>query len=486
MDSYIPETNETPQAITMKENTMDIFKIIPQNFFSLLNSKNQNIYIRCIFAVFKVYEQGSILGMDKTIAQQTVIDELDSMTETVEIDDIEETTNNRDKANAILRRMEECEWIDIDVNNDYVEIINFRDYSITIIQALKNISQDTFYGYDDETHEFRGYIYTVYSLLQNDHPEYALVVDQVYRNTIAFVREIRKLDSRLKYYIKSIIDNSEIKDLIGLLVNYKVELVDQAYSRLKTSDNVNKYKSFIIKKLEEFQQNPVIMDIISREYLTNAHNNTELARVRANKKIDDMIDIYNSLEYIIDEIDRKNKVYVNSTIAKIKFLLNDDENVIGKLNQILRYTADNIKKYKTEQALKTISPLFQIKSHNVINNNSLYTPRGAYSHSDAQYLLDNEITPSDALQEAFIKEFETNYSEEVIKKYLQAVFRQQSVIKASDLVKEDISDETIMRLLYILVYADGELNYYIRPLDTQIHHKRFKLNDFQIIRGQRK
>lgn len=465
---------------------MDIFKIIPQNFFSLLNSKNQNIYIRCIFAVYKAYEQGSILGMDKSIAQQAIIDELDTISEDVNIDDIDESTNNRDKANSILRRMEECEWIDIDVNNDYIEIINFRDYAITIIQALKNISQDTFYGYDDETHEFRGYIFTVYSLLQNEHPEYAMVIDQVYRNTIAFVREIRKLDSRLKYYIKSIIDNSEIKDLIGLLVNYKVELVDQAYSRLKTSDNVNKYKLFIIKKLEEYQQNPVVMEIISREYLVAANNNPELAKVRANKKIDDMIDIYNSLEYIIDEIDRKNKVYVNSTIAKIKFLLNDDQNIIGKLNSILRYTADNIKKYKTDQALKTIAPLITIKTHNVINNNSLYTPRGAYSHTDAQYLLENDITPSNALQEAFYKEFETNYSEEVIKKYLQAMFKQQSIIKASDLVKEDISDETIMRLLYILVYADGELNYYIRPLDTQIHHKRFKLNDFQIIRGLRK
>ena len=465
---------------------MDIFKIIPQNFFSLLNSKNQNIYVNCIFSVYKAYEQGSILGMDKSIAQQAIIDELDAMAVNVEIDDIDETTNNRDKANAILRRMEECEWVDIDVNNDYVEILNFRDYAITIIQALKNISQDTFYGYDNESHEFRGYIFTVYSLLQNEHPEYAMVIDQVYRNTIAFVREIRKLDSRLKFYIKSIIENSEIKDLIGLLVNYKVELVDQAYSRLKTSDNVNKYKLFIIKKLEEYQQNPVVMDIISRDFLVGANNNQELARVRANKKLDDMIDIYNSLEYIIDEIDRKNKVYVNSTIAKIKFLLNDDQNIIGKLNSILRYTADNIKKYKTEQALRTISPLINLKTHNVINNNSLYTPRGAYAHTDAQYLLENEITPSNALQEAFYKEFETNYSEEVIKKYLQAMFKQQSIIKASDLVKEDISDDTIMRLLYILVYADGELNYFIRPLDTQIHHKRFKLNDFQIIRGHQK
>ncbi|HOW38151.1 MAG TPA: DUF5716 family protein, partial [Bacillota bacterium] len=291
---------------------MELFQLIPNNFFSLLNSKNQEVYVKSLLAVYQQYEQGSILGMDKSMAHQVISDILDALPADVVVEGEEDIMDVKGKASAILRRFEECGWIDIDVNNDYVEILNFRDYAITIIQALSSIKQDNHYGYDDETHEFRGYIYTAYSLLTTDHPEYAMVVDQVYKNTIAFVREIRKLDSRLKYYIKTIIDNSEIKELIGLLVNYKVELVDQAYYRLKTSDNVNKYKLEIIKRLEEYQQNPAIMDIIAREYLIKCNNNPDLARMRANKKIDDIIDIFNSLPLLIDEIDKKNKTYVNS------------------------------------------------------------------------------------------------------------------------------------------------------------------------------
>jgi len=256
---------------------MELYKLLPDNFFSVLNCKNQELYVKCLFAVYKSYEQGSILGMDKNLAQQVITDLLDAIPVETVIEDEEAETDNKGKAAAILRRWETCGWIDIDVNNDYVEILNFRDYAITIIQSLKTISQDSFYGYDDESHEFRGYIYTVYSLLTNEHPEYAMVLDQVYKNTIAFVREIRKLDSRLKFYIKTIIDNSEIKDLINLLVNYKVELVDQAYYRLKTSDNVNKYKLEIIKRLEEFQQNPLIMDLIAKDYLPSSNSNFELA-----------------------------------------------------------------------------------------------------------------------------------------------------------------------------------------------------------------
>ena len=462
---------------------MELFQLIPNNFFSLLNSKNQEVYVKSLLAVYQQYEQGSILGMDKSMAHQVISDILDALPADVVVEGEEDIMDVKGKASAILRRFEECGWIDIDVNNDYVEILNFRDYAITIIQALSSIKQDNHYGYDDETHEFRGYIYTAYSLLTTDHPEYAMVVDQVYKNTIAFVREIRKLDSRLKYYIKTIIDNSEIKELIGLLVNYKVELVDQAYYRLKTSDNVNKYKLEIIKRLEEYQQNPAIMDIIAREYLIKCNNNPDLARMRANKKIDDIIDIFNSLPLFIDEIDKKNKTYVNSTIAKIKFLLNDDENIIGKLTVVLRYTADNIKKYKTDTALKTISPLFDLRTHRLINNDSLFTPRGVYEHATAQYLLENQAAPSNAMQEAFYKEFETNFSEEVIRRYLQQIFEVQPLVKASEILSGDMSDEAVLRLLYILVYSGEAMNYYIMPLAGTIKHQRFNLNDFQIIRG---
>ncbi|MGI6392353.1 MAG: Wadjet anti-phage system protein JetA family protein [Candidatus Izemoplasmatales bacterium] len=461
---------------------MDLFNIIPANFFNLLTGKNQNMYVNALFQVFKAYEQGSVLGMDKQIAQQAIIDFLE-MNPDLEVDDVDFDATVRDKANQILRRFEECEWIDIDVNNDYVEILNFRDYAITIIEALKEITTDTGYGYSDETHEFRGYIFTAYSLLMNDHGEYAMVIDQVYKNTIAFVREIRKLDSRLKYYIRQIIENSEIKDLIHLLVNYKVELMDQAYYRLKTSDNVNKYKLEIIKKLEQYQQNTVIMEMVASEYLSKSGNNYDLARIKANKKIDDIIDIYNSLEWIIDEIDNKNKVYVNTTIAKIKFLLNDDENIIGKLNRILKYTASRIKGKKTDQALRTIKPLFALPESLQISQNSLFTPRGAYSRSKEQFLQKNLNSPSNHLQEEFYKEFESNYSSEVIKRYLQEYFKTRPSIKASEIMRNDMSDEAILRLLYILIYAGDELDYSIVPLKNDIEHERFQMSDFEIIRG---
>lgn len=464
---------------------MDVFNIIPNHFFNLLSGKNKSIYVNCLLELFRVYEQGSILGMDKEIARAVVEDYLDlnPLEEEIEVDDSEELTN-RDRANQILRRLEKTEWIDIDVNNNYEEILNFRDYSITVIEALKEIANDSFYeDFDNEGHEFRGYIFTSYSLLNSDFGEYAMVLEQVYKNTLAFVREIRKLDSRLKYYIRSIVEQSEIKDLIHLLVHYKAELIDKAYRRLKTSDNINKYRADIVKKLEAIQEDPYIMEILAKDQLVKAHNNHDMALMRVNKKIDDIIDIYNSVNYIIDEIDNKNRVYVNSTIAKIKYLLSDDENVITKLTKILNYTADQVKDKKTAKVMQVIRPMFMLTSYQQISKNSLFKPRGIYKHIETQYLEDINRDYDQSLRDEFYKEFEMHYSEDVIQKYLNEYFIHNTVISANDIVNEDMSDEAILRLLYILVYAGDEMNYYIQPLNRKINHSRFVIDDFEIIRG---
>ena len=46
-----------------------------------------------------------------------------------------------------------------------------------------------------------------------------------------------------------------------------------------------------------------------------------------------------------------------------------------------------------------------------------------------------------------------------------------------------MSDSAVLKLLYILVYAGDELDYYIQPLKSKIEHPRFELTDFEIIRG---
>ena len=464
---------------------MELFKIIPDNFFSLLSSKNKAVYAGCIVEAFKIYEEGSILGIDKKIVVEVLTDYLDKEAEEIvdmEPDDSSEKPSSRDKANFVLRRMEECGWIDVDVSNDYVEILNFRDYAITVVEALLQIEPQIDDYVDGNQKEYRGYIYTIYSLLTNPmNIEYGVLMEQVYRNTKLFIRELRKLDSRLKDYIKSIIERTEIKDLMESLIDYKVELVDKAYHRLKTSDNVNKYRLEIVNRLDSFLADPVIMEQIAIAYRAR-YNNLDDAYRRASRDLNEMIEIFNSLDEMITEIDSKNKTYINSTIGKIEFLLKDDNNIPGKINVILKHISDMHKKGKVDSAVTMVQPIFRLCSYKSVNESSLYTPRGAYSKPLPQRLVDshNDIM---GIASEFFKENETIYTEDNVLNFVNQNMV-KNILQASALINDESTIDDILMLVYSLIYANSndEVKYSVTKLDNLVETDRFKFHDFLIIK----
>ncbi len=82
-------------------------------------------------------------------------------------------------------------------------------------------------------------------------------------------------------------------------------------------------------------------------------------------------------------------------------------------------------------------------------------------------------------------EFESlKYTEDVIEKYLNEYFKDNHLIRASEIINDNMSDEAILRLLYILVYAGDEMNYYINPLGKKIKNPRFTIDDFEILKGE--
>ncbi len=470
---------------------MDYFGMIPDNFFSLLASKNKRIYLACILQSFKTYETGSILGIEKKIIVDDLIHMLEHTSYLYDVEDEEDEESNpqskRDLVNYILRRMEECGWIYIDVTNDYEEILNFSDMAIIICEALINAfptamdySEDD--GQDVEIHanEYQGYIFTIYSLLTNpENVDYAMTFDLVYSYTKQLIRALRRLDSRLKEFINSVVDTTEIKDLMERLMVFKTEIYDRSYLKMKTSDNINRYRLSIVSKLEELESNEFAMAMIVNDY-KRRYSNPDLAIAKANKAVDEVIDVFNSIDSFVSEIDNKNRTYINSTIGKIKFLLSEDDNIIGKLNSILKYVKTSHEKGKIDKSLRLVDTLYAFNQTKVYSmEGSLYTPRGNYSRNYNQMLdeiglTDFELTPE------FMKQFKSAYNEVEIKNFLESNLV-DNVLQASHMINYNCENSIVLMTIYSLMYASN-LDYNITILDKEIEHKRYRLKDFIIER----
>ncbi|MBE6137796.1 MAG: hypothetical protein E7176_05315 [Erysipelotrichaceae bacterium] len=467
---------------------MDFFDIISDNFFSLLSSKNKRIYLASILQAFKVYENGSILGIDKKVVVDDLVYFLDTNSYLYDVEDEEDEEANpkskRELANYILRRMEECGWIYVDVTNDYEEILNFTDAAIIICEAILKAypqfdANDDFSSEFINPNEYQGYIYSIYSLLnQSDNVEYALIFSLVYSNTKQLIRAIRRLDARMKDYIQSVIDNSEIKDLMEKLILYKTDVYDSSYVKLKVSDNINRYRLGIITRLKEMQNDDVIVKAIANNYIMTSRT-IEEAESKAVRYIDEVIDAFNAIEEFISEIDNKNRNYVNSTIGKIKFLLSEEDNVIGKINTILKYVKDSNKNGKIDKALKLVDSLHALRVQKALSNNSLYTPRGSYTRTYSQ-ILDDVGLDSFEMTPEFLEQFKSSYNEDYIASFMDT-YMIDNFMRASQIIDYNCGDDLVIMLVYCVIYAVDK-NHIVELCDNIIDHKKFRLRDFIIKR----
>ncbi len=467
---------------------MDLFNVIPDNFFSLLSSKNKRIYVALIIEAFKVYETGSILGIEKKMVTDELVHYLDTTKYDYAVEDeTDEEANpksSRDLANYVLRRMEECGWIYVDITNDYIEILNFSDAGIIFSEAIlqiygSNYVVDDSYDVSYSNREYQGYIYTIYSLLNNqDSIEYSVIMQEVYRNTKLLLRSIRRLDSRLKNYISSVFETAEVKELMENLVSYREDFVEQGYAKLKMSDNINRYRLRIVSRLEEYEDNGDIIKAVSLNY-PNLEENKAINR--AIRDIDEIIDVFNSLDDIITEIDEKSKTYINNTIAKIKFLLSEDDNIIGKLNGILKYVRQENKQGHIEKAIKNINDTYKLMYNRGLSEASIYIPRGAYKHN-YNLMLDSDVLFDFDIESDFIKKYQTPYSEEIAKAFLLDNLKENRMY-GSDVILYNTDENTCMLAIYAILYAlDNQDEFEVLILNKKIDNIGLRMKDFLIKR----
>lgn len=85
---------------------MKLFDIIPNKFFSLLSSKNKEIYSDCLFILFSQHRGNASFGIDREIVVHVLTYYFEELGE-VDIfqDEDDNVKSAREKANFIIRKI---------------------------------------------------------------------------------------------------------------------------------------------------------------------------------------------------------------------------------------------------------------------------------------------------------------------------------------------------------------------------------------------
>ncbi len=454
-----------------------LFKTLNPNFFNILASPNKETYIDCIFIIYDALDsvEDAFQG-ERNFVVSKLVDYFEDR-EYQMVAELELASTPRQKAVGVINYLKDCGWIGEEELGDYKTSINFFDYTIKIVEALKAIE----YG---EQVEYTGEIYLVYSLLNNFEIEEGVgIIEQAFVKTNDIIRKLKSLKANIYRYYYDITSHEKDQDLEGLLekllIEYKENFFDHAYYNLKTKDSLPRYKKRIIDSVLKIYNNPEALNQLTLSLMEiKKFDDYDEAFHQIESKLIFIMDSFSAFDNLIMSIDRKNEQYISAAASKILFLTNHSDDIEGIFNRIFKIVVDS------DEETFDYAQLFNLIQARNLDTESLHTQRRIRIDSDPEqiFLMDDLI--SDELKKAKIQILMKNniYGKKEINKYVLVLLNNESEIEAADVLIDN--EEDYIKLVLIFLYSRSiGIDYTIKQLKSEVKSNFVTFNNFLIIRG---
>lgn len=462
-----------------------LFSILPQNFFSPLISKYKEQYVDCILLLFNTYKTEFSYGsLDREIAVKILINYFEQTNTEIEFEDEDIVPKTaRDKANGVLKVLKECGWIDYEQQlNRQVNILLF-DYALPFIESMNQVIKN------EET-EYQGIISQIHATLGMEElygNPYTNVLKGVKENTDHLLSELKKLDANIKRYIDKQISGYDINELLSVYVNYQEKIGSKSYKRLKTSENISRFRNSIVENLQLILDSPDKLDAGILDYMVvEGENDENVAREKIIHLIKTVMDSFRNLSVIEHSIDEKNSRCIKNISQKVQMELASGSNTEDKLNAILKYYSSELKESSdrfNEPCWPELQSAISIYSQNYISNESLRTIPEQKGYLEVSRLSEDGMSEEERQQRIVaIKERNKNrFTKNNINEYINNLLKDKNELTVRDFplsVKRDV-----LRVIYVKLYSKSKsVCYKVEELDETIRQAEFIIPNFKVRR----
>ena len=391
---------------------MNLFSRIPDRFFSILVSSKKELYVQALFVLRQAFKSELVIRREDLLAM--LMDSLDADIE--EADFTEEAAEEGEsaglagslsqKAHLLLRRLKETGWIETEYEaRSFEENITIPDYAISVINLLYDLSTE-------KVREYNSYVYATYAALKNaaEVPDYTFqALQTAYQNTVRLIDELKSLFNNIRRYYRMIPGEDDVNELLREHFDeYKSKVFDTIYYPLKTIDSVPRFKHAILSILNAWLLDEKVQELIVTQGITRRiFNGEEEGREEMLRMINYVADTYESIEEMQSEIDVKHNEYINASVEHIRYLMNADRGVKGKLIELLKASS-------REEVLYPMTESLEVYSHQYYDIKSLYAKVKRTRRSEGKPLaLQEEEAPAEMV-ESFLQEVRRQYTNKKI------------------------------------------------------------------------
>lgn len=453
---------------------MDLFKIVPANFFNVFAGESRRQYADVLFIIYDIMSGTSFMA-----SRDSIMIALTEYFEQLEGDTFDTVTAKtaKDKASACLRRLKECGWIKEETGRHYETSILFEDYATVMLDAMRAMEKT-------ESVEYGGYVHTIHTLVTSLKDDTAdLTIEQIHQNTVKLMHSLKALNANIKKYIERLIkrkDDDDIEALLEtLLIDYQDKVVNRAYQNLKTIDNPSRFKNTIINRLDGLLHNTALLTQYSQLYGKRKEVDEETAYQTLYDMLSDVIHAFDLLDDVMAEIEYKHSRYLNVAVARITYLYQNKGDLEGKVHRLIHRLA------KQDTATFTSDAnLFNLEALINLDGQSLYKQPLKNTFTTSKIAPSAHVNRAAIEAEAALLMRESQFSLSAINAYVKKMCGDDASIMASALPLETTLDYILMILITLYAYDDAA-KYTIETKPNTVHKAGRTFNDFIIWKGER-
>jgi hypothetical protein len=470
---------------------MKLFEILPSNLFTILSSKNKEIYTEALFILRKAFKQEMtvrksdlvsmlVAGLDEKMYEIDLAEEESE----ADIPGEEKGSTLSSRAHFILRRLKETGWIDLEYQMDsFEENITLPDFSIKLLNLLFSLT-------DESVKEYNSYVYSTYSDLKTADQErddymYTALMN-AYDKTIQLVDELKTLHNNIRRYHQALNEYATVNDILkGHFDEYKNLITDRIYHPLKTLDSVPRFKGPIMKILSEWLIDYNLRERIGAQAITRGKYKTKAeADEDIILKIGEISDTYERLEEMLEEIDRKNSAYTRASIEKMRYLLHSDRSIKGKIVDLLTQVAFCLPE-KQEILISQLSDAVELFRQGYLDEKSLFirAPKSRKEEGRPLEISDTLAGEGENILEEFLEKAKRSYSHARIIRFMRSAMAGINVLTSREIPLPD--DESFI-LLMLGTLKGGEKNVFYRVEFNEgyIENNGYRVPEMRFIRKE--
>ncbi|MDD4503518.1 MAG: DUF5716 family protein [Clostridiaceae bacterium] len=470
---------------------MKLYEVLPDNLFSILASKNKEIYVEALFVLRRAFKQEMSISRLDLISM--LIANLDEMMLEIDMSEEENGSDSQEgreattlsaTAHYLLRRLRDTGWVDTEYQLDsFEENITLPDYSIKIINLLHSLT-------DESIKEYNSYVYSTYSVLKtadlerDDFMYNALLT--AYDNTVRLIDELKTLHNNIRRYHQALNEYATVNDVLkGHFDEYKGLIMDRIYHPLKTLDSVPRFKMPILKILGNWLSDNALRERMAEQaMLRGKYRIKEEAAEDIILKIGEISDAYERLDEMLEDIDRKNSAYTRASIEKMRYLINSDRSIKGKLVELLMHVSGE--SYKGSGiSIEQLGEAVELYKQRYVDEKSLYKRAARDKRKDGKPM---EVRVSEGGKEAealaeFLSKTRNAYSHTRVMNYVKDLMHDVDAVTTRDI---SIADDETFILLMLAVLNSGERNafYNVEFLEEYLEKNGYRIPELLFVRKE--